>query len=148
MPPIAVVITGRAKADRDACRSLLEPEKDIGVVAEARSGLDAVSATERLKPRVLLLDLALFNGNGTSLLRVIRRRSPQTQVLLLTHRASESRTIEALSHGARGYLEKRTLPAYLPRAVRAVDAGEAWVPRKMVAKIMDRLVLLAFRLEA
>ncbi len=142
MPPIGVVIAGRARADRAAWRSVLEPEKDIRVVAEARSGLDAVLAAERLKPGILLLDLALFGGGGTSLLRVIRQKSPRTQVLLLTHRAPEARTLEALCHGARGYLEKRTLRTYLARAIRAVDAGEAWVPRKMVAKIMDRLVHL------
>jgi len=143
MPPIGVVIAGRAKADRAAWRSLLDPEKDIRVVAEARSALDAVSATERLKPGILLLDLALFDGDGTSFLRVIRQESPWTQVLLLTHQALEARTLEVLCRGARGYLEKRTLRTYLARAIRAVDAGEAWVPRKMVAKLMDRLVRLS-----
>ena len=57
----------------------------------------------------------------------------------MTDGASEARTLEALAHGARGYLDKALLTTFLARAVRVVDAGEAWVPRKMVARIMDRL---------
>ena len=143
MTSIRVLIAGCEKADRAPCRSLLAGEKGIQVVGEAPSGLDVVAAAERLKPCVLLLDLALVNGTGRSLLPVIRRKSPQTKVLLLTGQASDARTLEALSHGARGYLDKRTLGTYLPRAVRAVNAGEVWVPRKMVAKIIDRIARLA-----
>ncbi len=144
MPSISVVIADQGKAARAACRNLLDPERDIRVVGEARSGLDVVAAAEKLRPRVLLLDLSLFNGNGTSVLSVIRRRSPKTRVLLLAKRAPEARALEALSHGALGYLEKDVLRTYLPRAVRAVNAGEAWVPRTMVARIIERLARLTF----
>jgi hypothetical protein len=60
------------------------------------------------------------------------RKSPQTKVILLTDGASDARTLEALSHGAR--LPRQGLLTTFPaRAVRVVDAGVAWVPRKMVA---------------
>ncbi len=142
MPPIAVVVADRQKADRDECLRMLEPEGGIRVVGEARSGLEAITLTSRLRPRILLLDLGLAREEGSSLIPVLRRKSPQTRVLLMTDEASESRTLEALAHGARGYLDKSLLAKFLPRAVRVVDAGEAWVPRKMVAKIMDRLASL------
>jgi DNA-binding NarL/FixJ family response regulator len=141
MPPISVVITDRRKAGRTACRSLLEPEKGIRIVGEAHSGFETVSAVERLKPRVLVLDAALFT-DAASLLPLIRQKSPGTRVLLLTDRAPEARTLDTLSHGVRGYLEKATLRVHLPRAVRALAAGQAWVPRQMVAQIMDRLARL------
>jgi DNA-binding NarL/FixJ family response regulator len=146
MRAISVVIADRGRAARAACRNVLEPERDIRVVGEVRSGLDAVAATETLKPNVLLLDLGLFDGDArTTLLPVIRRRSPGTRVLLLTERAREAHTIDALCSGARGYLEKKTLGTHLSRAVRALDAGEAWVPRKMVARIIDRFAHTARR---
>jgi DNA-binding NarL/FixJ family response regulator len=143
MQSISVVIADRGKSARTTCRSVLEFEKGIQVVGEAASGLDAVTAAERLQPSILLLDLGLFNGDGPSLLPVIRRKSPGTRVLLLTDEAPEAPTLEALSHGARGYLERATLRTHLPRAVRAVGAGEAWVPRKMVTRIMARLAQLS-----
>ena len=138
MPPISVVITERRKAGRAACRSLLEPEKGIRVVGEAHSGLETVSAVERLKPRVLVLDAALIM-DASSLLPLIRQKSPETRVSPLTDSGPEARTLDTLSDGARGDPEKATLGVYLPRAVRVVAAGQAWVPRQMVARIMDRL---------
>ena len=142
MPVISIVIAERGKAGRAASRRLLAPEKNIRVVGEARSGLDAVIAAERLKPSIMLLDLGLVDGDSTPLLPVIRRKSPRTRVLLLSDSVPDSMTLDGLSHGARGYLDKATLSTYLSRAVRAVNAGEAWVPRKMVAKIIDRLARL------
>ena len=142
MPRISVVVTERRKAWRAVCRELLAPEKGIKVVGEARSGLEAITAVERLKPSVLLLDAALSKGDAASLLPLIRRKSPRTRVLLLTEHAQESRTLDSLCRGARGYLEKPTLGTYLPRAVRVVASGQAWVPRRMVARIMDRLARL------
>jgi DNA-binding NarL/FixJ family response regulator len=143
MRPISVVIADRGKSGRMICRTVLKPEKGIRVVGEAASGLDAVTAAERLKPSILLLDLDLFNGDGPSLLPVIRHKSPGTRVLLLTDDAPEAPTLEALSHGARGYLDRGALRTHLPRAVRAVGAGEAWVPRKVVSQIMARLARLS-----
>ena len=142
MTRVTVVIAGRARASRAACRSLLDRHKDIRVVGEAGSGLETASAAEKLKPSVLLLDMSLMDGDVTALLAVLGRKTPRTRVLLLVGGAPKPRVLDALSHGARGYLEPRTMRTFLPRAVRAVNAGEAWVSRKMVAKIMDRLARL------
>ena len=137
--PITVVIAERQGADRAACLRLLEAESGIRVVGEAKNGLEAIASTGRLRPRVLLLDLALARSQGSPLIPALRQKSPQTKIILLTDGASEARTLEALAHGARGYLDKALLTTFLGRAVRVVDAGEAWVPRKMVTRIMDRL---------
>jgi DNA-binding NarL/FixJ family response regulator len=118
---------------------MLQPETGIRVVGEARSGLEAINCTGQLRPRIVLLDLALARVAGSSLIPALRQKSPQTKVILLTDRASEARTLEALAHGARGYLDRSMVSKFLARAVRVVDAGEAWVPRRMVGKIMDRL---------
>jgi DNA-binding NarL/FixJ family response regulator len=136
---ITVVIAERQPAARAACLRLLEPESGIRVVGEAKSGLEAISSTGHLRPRILLLDLALARAQQMPLIPALRQKSPQTKVILLTDGASDARTLEALAHGARGYLDKAVLTTFLARAVRVVDAGEAWVPRKMVAQIMDRL---------
>ena len=137
--PITVLIAERQRADRAACLRLLETERGIRVVGEARSGLETIASTGRLRPRILLLDLALARAEASPLIPALRQKSPQTKVILLTDGASEARTLEALAHGARGYLDRSVLAMFLARAVRVVDAGEAWVPRKMVARIMDRL---------
>lgn len=142
MSQISVVIAARERASRTACVRILQPEKNIGVVAEASSSLEAVIAVATLIPRILLLDVGLSRRNGVALIPVLRQRSPRSKVILLVQRSSEAQILAALSRGAQGYLEMRVLPAFLAKAVRAVDAGEAWVPRKMVAKVVDRLARL------
>jgi DNA-binding NarL/FixJ family response regulator len=144
MPPISVVIADRERARRTACLRLLQHTKRFRVLGEARSSMEAIAAA-KLRPRILLLDLSLSPGRSVVLLRVLRQKSPRTKVILLIGRASEARILEALSRGAQGYLEKKVLRAFLLKAVRVVDAGEAWVPRKMVAKIIDRLARLRSR---
>jgi len=143
MSPITVLIADQNKARRAACVRLLQPEKGIRLVGRAQSGLEALSATAKLKPRILLLSLNLLKINTIAQLCFFRQKSPQTKVILLTRRASKARVLDALSYGTRGYIEEKVLRTFLPKAVRCVDAGEAWVPRKMVGRIIGRLARLS-----
>ena len=137
MPPITVVIADHKRARRAACLRLLELTRGIRVVGEAHTEMDAIAALW-LRPRILLLDLTL-SRDAALLLPLIRLRSPQTRVILFTEGASERRVLDALAYGASGYLEKKLVHAFLAKAVRQVDAGEAWVPRRMVSKVVERL---------
>ena len=139
MPPITVVIADADKTSRTLSLNTLQPEKGISVVEVARNGLEAIKAADGLKPRILLLNLNLFKGKRDHLVRALRQKSPRTKIILLTRRARENQIFEALSHGALGYLKEKAINGFLVKAVRKVDAGEAWVPRKMVAKIVDCL---------
>jgi DNA-binding NarL/FixJ family response regulator len=138
VPPITVVIADQDKARRTSCLRLLRLRRDIRVLGQARSGLEALAAT-RLRPQVLLLDLSLSRGHGSDLLPAIRKSSPGTKIILVAGRASETRILEGLCHGARGYLDKRFLRTFLAKAVRLVGAGQAWVSRGIVPGIVDRL---------
>jgi len=139
MPAISVVLGDRKKSGRALSLNILRPEKGIAVVGVARNGLEAIAATARLKPRVLLLNLNIFKGKKSNLCWALRQKSPRTKIVLLTRRTPQAAMLDALCQGVRGYLEEAAIISFLPKAVRRVDAGEAWVPRKMVSKIIDRL---------
>ncbi len=111
MPLTTVLIADLEKAGRATCRRLLQPEKKIRVVGEARSGPGAMAATVRLKPRVLLLDRSLVGGKGAALVSPILEKSPDTRIILLTERASDASILDALSQGAVGCLAKKRLPS-------------------------------------
>jgi len=143
MQAITVMVAHPEKTSRDACLRILGPEEGIQVIAEARSSLDALADAVRFNPRILLLDLTLSKLNGIALLPTLREKSPQTRVILLARRPSQARIMEALSHGAVGYLRGKDIKIFLSKAVRRVDAGEAWVPRKMVARIIEHLCPLS-----
>jgi len=143
MPTITVVIADRERSSRSLTRDTLQSEKGIAVVGGAGNSLGAMMATGGIKPRILLLNANLLWGKGDPLLRALRRKSPRTKIILLTRHVFETQILEALSIGVRGYLKEKDIRAFLPQAVRQVAAGEAWLPRNMEMKIVDRLALQA-----
>lgn len=142
MSQITVVVADEEKERRAACLRLLEPEPGIRVVAEASTTAETLGSA-RFAPRILLVDSRLAMDRGVSLLPILRRNSPETRVIVLTGQSSVAALLEALSHGAFGYLNRRRLRAFLPKAVRKVAQGEAWVPRSVLPKIIERLSQLA-----
>jgi DNA-binding NarL/FixJ family response regulator len=147
IPVINVLIADPDRKSRAACLRALYGVRGVRVVGEAATGLEAVSATAKLKPRVVLLDLELSSEFGASLISVVRRKSARTRVILLVGRASEERILEALSHGAVGCVTKKDTERFLPEALEAVSSGEAWMSRKLIPKIMDRLADFTARAE-
>jgi two-component system invasion response regulator UvrY len=145
MSPITVLIADRDETRRAACVRILQPEKGIRLFGRAQSGLEDLLSIAKLKPSILLLDLNLLQGKEIAQLFSLRQISPRTKVILLTHRTPETRILKALSCGARGCIEEKVLGTFLAKAVRCVDAGEAWVPRKMVAMIIERLARITAR---
>jgi DNA-binding NarL/FixJ family response regulator len=139
--PITVMIAEPRGARVASCRSLLRRRRGIRVVGEAWRGAEVVAAATALKPRVLLLDAGVSAGDVVPLLRGIRRGSHGTRVIVLMPRRSEDAALDLLAVGARGYLERRVVEARLVKAVRAVSAGESWVPRRLVPRIIRRLRL-------
>lgn len=136
---VSILIADSDKTSRAAATRTIQSLRGMRVVGEAGTGIEAVSMTGKLKPRVVLLDLNLSSEFGASLISVLRRKSSRTRVILLVGAAPENRILEALSHGAVGCVSKKNMPRFLPEALEAVAAGEAWMSRTLIPKIMDRL---------
>lgn len=123
----------------DRARAGLAAEKAIRIVGEAREGRQAVRLVTRGRPTLLLLDLALPPAGGIPLLAQVRKRSPKTRVLTIDGQLDEERVLQAAKGGAYGYMLGEAIPAYLPRAVRAMAAGEVWLSRKLMGKVIGEL---------
>jgi DNA-binding NarL/FixJ family response regulator len=122
--PIRVVIADDEPAVRAALRALLEDEEaaDIAVVGEAADGVEAICATERLRPDVLLLDLKMPVMDGAQAAMVLRRTAPETRILVLTG-TGPARAAELLRLDVHGYLCKPVQGPELADAIRAVHSG-------------------------
>ncbi len=100
-----------------------------------------VARIKRLQPLVTLVNLDLSEDEGHALLLSLRSECPEAHIVLLTNGlVQESKILQALEIGARGYLSGETVELHLSKAVQVVGRGEAWVPRKMLGNIMDRML--------
>lgn len=137
--PITIVIADHEKKRSADCLRYLETTKGIRVIGAARGGVQTLALVAKLKPRILLLDVELSKEKGVSLIEILRQLSPETKVILVGS-ASENRILDELSRGAKGYLDEEQLITSLTKAVRLVHAGETWIARKLIAKIVSRLL--------
>jgi two-component system response regulator NreC len=112
---------------RQGLRALLEAEPDFAVAGEAADGLAVADLVERLKPDVLVLDLMMPGLNGLDVVRQVKRRSPQTRVIILSMHANEAYVLEALRNGVAGYVLKDSTASDLAQAVREAAAGRRYL---------------------
>lgn len=124
---------------RDGLRRLLESEKGFKVIAEACDGIEAVEFVRKLKPEILLLDLAMPRRAGLEALRELSTDSAPVRVILLTAAAEREQIVEALQLGARGVVLKDCGTEVLMKSIRAVLGGEYWVGREPVSNLMQYL---------
>ncbi len=132
---IRVLIADDHVATRAGVRSSLEPH-GFEIVAEASDADGAVHAAIRTRPDLCLIDLHM-PGNGISAIGRIAAEQPETAIVALTVSRNDDDLFDAIRAGASGYLLKDTSPKRLPLALRDVLAGEAAMPRALVARLVD-----------
>ena len=134
---ISILIADDHPIFRDGLRRLLESERGFRVVGEACDGVEAVDFVRRLKPEILLLDLAMPRRHGLEALREISNsHAGPVRVILLTAAAEREQIVEALQLGARGVVLKDCGTEILMKSIRSVLAGEYWVGREPVSNLM------------
>ena len=124
---------------RDGLKRLLESESDLKVIGEACDGIEAVELVRKLRPEILLLDLAMPRRPGLEALREINTDSFPVRVILLTAAAEKEQIVEALQLGARGVVLKDSATQILLKSIRAVMHGEYWVGRESVSNLVQYL---------
>lgn len=135
---IRIVITDDHAMVREGLRTMLAHHPSIEVVAEADTGAAAVSAVERHRPDVILLDIRLPDMSGLDVCRKIRERFPTVHAVMLTVYEDEHYVFEALRAGARGYLLKKVTDDELTRVLKSVCAGEIIVDPSLAGQMALR----------
>src|SRR5574342_707563 len=103
---IRILLADQHALFREALRTGLESQPDLHVVAEARSGPEAVAETERSVPHVAILDMDLPVTDGARTTSLIKERVSHCRVLVLGASEDYRSLIEVLDAGASGYLTK------------------------------------------
>lgn len=135
---IRVVIAEDHALVREGTRQILEEQPDIEVVGEAEDGEEAVALVSRVRPRVVLMDIAMPKLNGIEATRLIKKQLPETSVLILTAYDDDQYIYALLDAGAAGYLLKNVRGEELAQAVRAVASGESVLHPAIASKVFKR----------
>jgi DNA-binding NarL/FixJ family response regulator len=132
---IRVVIADDHARMRARVREALEAG-GCEVCGEGASADDAIRLALEHRPAVALLDIHM-PGSGIHAAHEISKALPQTAIVMLTQSQEDDDLFDSLRAGASGYLLKGTDPARLAETLRGVLAGEAAMPRTLVARILD-----------
>lgn len=124
---------------RHGLLKILEERPEWTVVAEAGDGRECVRQAMALQPDVAVLDIGMPLLNGIEATRQIARRIGSVGVLILSMHADEPYIMQALQAGARGYLLKSAPREELLHAIRAVAAGERYLPPALAHRLAERV---------
>ncbi|MFH8406199.1 response regulator [Streptomyces sp. NPDC018019] len=143
---ISVVIADDQEMVRMGFRMILESRPDIKVLADVVDGAAALSAVERLRPDVLLLDIRMPKVDGLEVTRRLAERSAahpeyegRPRIVIVTTFDLDAYVYAALHGGASGFLLKDASPAMLVEAVRAAAAGDALISPAITVRLLREL---------
>ena len=136
MVPTRVLLVDDQPFFLDALESRLTKSPEIQVVGRAGSGEEALEATLRTQPDVVLMDLRMPGMGGHAAVAQLKLRHPTLPVVVLTVSESEQDLLEAVLAGAAGYLTKGCDNAVLVRAIRALEDGASMLPSALLQKAL------------
>ena len=138
MKQITVLLAEDHQIVREGFRALLEHERDIDVVGEAETGRQAVQMTRKLRPAVVVMDIAMPLLNGLEATRQIRKDFPDTKVLILSAHNDDAYVEQVAALGAAGFLLKQTSSHALATAIREVEKGNTFFSPAISNRVQSR----------
>ncbi|GHH42913.1 response regulator [Lentzea cavernae] len=136
---ISLLIVDDHPVVRDGLRGMFGADPRFEVVGEAADGAEAVSAGERLRPDVILMDLRMPGTDGVTAIRELAKRGVPSRVLVLTTYDTDSHVLTAIEAGATGYLLKEAPREELVRAVEAAARGQAVLSPAVATRLVGQV---------
>lgn len=135
---IRILIADDHYVVRMGLAALVGTEPDLQVVGEAADGVQVVELYKKHNPDLVLMDLRMPRVDGVAATRQIRSQFPQARILMLTTYDGDDDIHKALTAGASGYLLKNSTRDSLIPALRAVAAGQRWIPQEVANRLAAR----------
>ena len=140
--PISVAIVEDNREFRESLAALLRFSSGLTLAASCSDADEALNTLPALMPDIVLMDINLPGRSGISCVRDLRRKLPDSALLMLTIEQDSRKLMQSLEAGADGYLVKTTPPARLIEAIHEAHAGGS-----PVSSHMARLLVQRFRAE-
>jgi DNA-binding NarL/FixJ family response regulator len=136
MKKIRILIADDHQVVRKGIRAVLDGRAEWEICGEAANGREAVAAAARLKPDLVIMDIAMPEMNGVEATRQILQHHPRIQILIVSMYESERLVRDVLVAGARGYLLKSDASDDLIAAVEALCRHKLWFTSKITDVVL------------
>lgn len=137
MTPIRTLLVDDHAVVREGLRLVLGQQADLSVVGEAADPSEAMDLAERLRPDVIVMDIALGPQDGVAAIEAILARVPQARVLVLTMFHDAETLRQCLLAGAAGFVVKGANSSDLIDAIRAINRGERYIHSSVVGLVVE-----------
>ncbi|AWN24711.1 DNA-binding response regulator [Deinococcus irradiatisoli] len=135
--PIRLLVVEDHAFTRDGLIATLHLEPDLRVVAEARSGEEALERLEQVPVDVAILDIGLPGMDGIQTAAEIARRWPEVRIVMLTAHNLRPEVFASLASGADAYCLKSAQPELLLLGVRAAASGSAYLDPQIAHHVLS-----------
>jgi DNA-binding NarL/FixJ family response regulator len=122
-----VMMVDDHKMVSEVLSALLDKESDMEVVALADNGREAIARAREVKPDIIVMDISMPELNGLEACRRIMAEAPESRIIVLSMHAEREYVIEALSAGAKGYIQKMSAFKTLVGAIRSVQENNRFL---------------------
>jgi len=136
---IRVLVADDHSIVREGLRALIEGMDGFELVGAVQSGDAAVREAVRLRPDLVVMDIAMPGLSGVEATRRVVRGAPETRVLMLTMFDDDDSVLAAMRAGASGYVLKGADPGDLEHAMRGVAAGQAVFGAGLARRVLGLL---------
>jgi len=138
MKKITILLAEDHMFVREGLRRMLELETDFEVVAEASNGREAVAFVKKLRPEIVLMDIAMPQLNGLEASRQMLKAVATTKVIMLSAHSDDAYISEATNSGASGFLVKQSSAQSVCQAIREVHKGRTYFSPSVEKRLRDR----------
>ena len=140
MKTLRILLADDHKVVRQGTRALLSTVPEWKIVGEADNGRDAVSLTSELKPDIVILDIGMPELNGLDATRQIKKKSPETEVLIFTGQETEELVHDVFDSGARSYIMKTDAADHLIDAIKALSEHKHFFTSRISEIVFARYI--------
>ena len=136
---ITILIADDHDIIRKGLKSILEPRPEYKVIGEAQDGEEALEKAQELKPAILLLDISMPKISGLDIIGQVKRRTPETKIIMISVHKMSAYILKAFKAGVRGYLIKENASEELLLALGRVCAGKTYLSPTASEFLLDEI---------